>query len=82
VDQRPQHKTTYIEPDRRESGDSLDYIVTEDDFLNRTPVAQALSQRIINGNFMILESSCKSKNCHLDIVAAYRVRKDFYKLHI
>ena len=43
--QRPQHKTRYTEPDRRESR-GLECIGTED-FLNRTQITQVLRSTAI-----------------------------------
>ena len=42
MDEGPHHKTRYTKSHRRESGKVLEHIGTEDNFLNRTPVAQAL----------------------------------------
>jgi hypothetical protein len=41
MDQEPQNKTRYTEPDRREIGGSLELIGTGDSILNR-PLAQAV----------------------------------------
>ena len=46
VDQRPQYKSSYTEPDRRESGKNLENIGTEDHFLNLTLGAQTLRSTI------------------------------------
>lgn len=45
VEQRTQNKTRYIESDKKESGNSLGYINT-DNFLNRTLILTALRQAI------------------------------------
>ena len=43
MDQGPQHKTRYTEPDRRESEEQhFEFISIEKGFLSRTPLAQAL----------------------------------------
>ena len=46
MDQRPQHKHRYIKHNKRVNGDSLEYVVTGDDFLNRTLIEQALIKRL------------------------------------
>ena len=38
MSQRPQHKTGYTDPDRKEVRNSLESTVTGEKFLNRTPV--------------------------------------------
>ena len=46
MDQRPQHKTRYAEPDRREMGNSLEHICTGEDFWNRTSLTQILRSTV------------------------------------
>jgi hypothetical protein len=43
-------------------GKSLEFIGTGRNFLNRTPMAQALRSRIDKWDFMKLESFCKAKD--------------------
>jgi len=45
VDQRPQHKTRYTYSNRRESGKEPELIGIVGNFLNRTPMVQALRSR-------------------------------------
>jgi hypothetical protein len=44
-------------------GSSLECTGTGDNFLNRTPTAQALRSTINTWNLMKLESFCKAKHC-------------------
>ena len=69
MDQRPQHKTKYIEPDRRESGDSLELDDTGEDILNRTPLAQSIRSKINTWDFMKLRSFCMAKDTVLQTIA-------------
>jgi hypothetical protein len=62
IDQGLQHKTRYTKPDRRESGKSLECTGAGDNFLNRTPVTQALRSTIDKWNRMKLEMFCKAKD--------------------
>ena len=41
MDQKLQHTTRHTEPDKDEVGNSLEHIETEDNFLYRTPIAEA-----------------------------------------
>jgi hypothetical protein len=43
-------------------GQSLELIGTGGNFLNRTPMAQALRSRIVKWDLMKLESFCKGKD--------------------
>jgi hypothetical protein len=61
VDQRPQHKTGYTNPDRRDWEKSFEGTSTEN-FLNKTPIAQTLSSTINKWNLGKLKSFCKAKN--------------------
>jgi hypothetical protein len=74
VDQGPQHKTRYTESNRRECGKSLELIGTGGNFLNRTPMAQALRLRIDKWDLMKLESFCKAK----DKPATYRMGDNIF----
>ena len=47
---------------KRESGNSLEHIGTGDNFLNRTPMAQALRSTIDKCDFLKLKSFCKAKD--------------------
>ena len=60
-DQKLQHKAKYPDLDRRESRKLL---VTEKDFFNRTPVAQALRVTINNVDHLKLKHFCDA-NDHL-----------------
>jgi hypothetical protein len=62
VDQGPQHKTRYTKLNKRESGKSLDFLVTGGNFLNRTLMAQALRSTIDKWDLMKLKSFCKAKD--------------------
>ena len=56
VDQRPQHKTGYSKTNRRESGDSLECTDTEENFLNRTQMVQALRSTVNKLDLMTLKT--------------------------
>jgi hypothetical protein len=43
-------------------GNSLKHTATEENFLNRTPVAQVLRSTIDKGNLIKLKSICEAKN--------------------
>ena len=43
---RPQHKVSHTEPQRRESGSTLEHTVIRDCFLNITLVAQTLRETV------------------------------------
>jgi hypothetical protein len=62
VDLGPQHKTRYIESNRKGSGKSLKPIGTGGSFLNRTPMVHALRSRIDKWDLMKLERFCKAKD--------------------
>jgi hypothetical protein len=62
VDQGPPHNTRYDESIRRQSGKSLENISTRENFLNRTPMAQALRSTIDKWDLMKLKSLCKLKD--------------------
>jgi hypothetical protein len=60
-------KDLNIKPDilsikEQKVGNSLKLVDTGDNFLNRTPVAQALRSRINEWNLMKMKSFCKSKD--------------------
>jgi hypothetical protein len=56
VDQRPQHKTGYIKSNRREIvGISLECFGTGDNFVTRTPMAQAPRSTINKWHLMKLK---------------------------
>jgi len=59
--QGPPHKTGYTESNRRESGKSLIYIGTRENFLNRTPMVQVLRSKIDKWDLMKLKSFCKAR---------------------
>jgi hypothetical protein len=52
MDRRHLHKTGYTKYYRRESGGYFEHIGTGDNFLNRTPKAQALKPTINKWNLM------------------------------
>ena len=62
MDQEPQHKTRHTKSNRREIGKYLEHIGTRDNFLNRTPMAQALRSTIDKWDLMKLQSFCKAKD--------------------
>ena len=64
MDQGPQHKTRYTESNRRESGKEPQTHWQGDggNFLNRTPMAQALRSRIDKWDLVKLKSFCKAKD--------------------
>jgi hypothetical protein len=63
-------------------GNSLDLIGTGKDFLNRTPLAQALRSTINKWDLMKLRSVCIAEgHYHSDKAAAYRMGKGFHQLH-
>lgn len=70
MDQRPQKKIRYTESDRRGSRDSLERICTRKDFLNRTPLAQALRSAIDKWDLKKLNRFCKAMCSYLDKAAA------------
>jgi hypothetical protein len=60
-------KNLYIQPDtlnltKEKVGNSLECIDKGDNFLNRTPTAQALRATINKCNFRTLKSFCKPKD--------------------
>ena len=60
-------KDLYIKPDtlkliEEKVGKSLEYLGTEENFLNRTPMAYALRSRIDKWYFIKLKSFCKAKD--------------------
>ena len=67
MDQRPQHKTSYVNLKEEKVGNSLECIGTGDNFLNRTPMAQALRSTINNCDIMKLKNFCKAKNTSINI---------------
>ena len=56
MDQRLQYKSSYTEPDRRESGNTIELIGTGNHFLNITPVAQTLKATINKCVFLSLKN--------------------------
>lgn len=62
VDQGPQHKTRYTETCREKVGKSLELIGTGENFLNRTPITQALRSTIDKWDFIKLKSFCNEKD--------------------
>ena len=56
MDQRPQYKTRYTKPDRREGREQREHIGIGDNFLNRTPIIQALRLTINKWDLMELKS--------------------------
>jgi hypothetical protein len=59
---------------------TLEHIDTGDNFLNRTPMAQALRSTIDKWDLMKPKSFCKAKDTALSIgMAAYRLGKDLHK---
>jgi hypothetical protein len=55
---------------------SLKVIGTEDNFLNRTPIAQALRSTIDKWDLMKLQTFCKAKDTNK---ATYRLGKDLHQ---
>jgi hypothetical protein len=61
MDERPQHKMRYTKSVEQKVGSNLELIGIRDNFLNRTPVAQALRSTTDKWELMKLKSFCKSK---------------------
>jgi hypothetical protein len=59
MDQRPQHKTRYTEPDRKEVGNTFEYIGIGNYFLIKTPIAQVLRSTISKWDLMKLKGSVR-----------------------
>ena len=60
-------KDLYIKPDtlkliEKKAGKRLKHMGTEENFLNRTPMAYALRSRIVKWDLIILQSFCKAKD--------------------
>ena len=53
-----QHENKYTEPDRKKVGYNLEFSVTGDNFLNRTPILQALRSTINKWDLMKLNTLC------------------------
>ena len=51
------------------------HIGTGDNFMNRTPRAQALKSTISRGDVMKLKNLCKAKISSINKMAAYRMKK-------
>lgn len=81
MDLRPQNKTRYPAPRRKKRGNNHGVTGTGNDFMNRMPLAQALRSTInqTHESEMLPHSN---GHHHPDKVAAYRIRKDIYQLHI
>jgi hypothetical protein len=62
VDQEPPHKTTYTASNRKESGEEPEHVGTQENFLNRTPMAYVKKSTIDKCNLIKLQSFCKPKN--------------------
>ena len=62
VDQRPQSKATYTKSNRTQSGNSLKVLGIGDNFLKRTPMAQALRSTTDKWNLIKLQRFCKAKD--------------------
>ena len=62
LDQRPQHISRYTKYPRREIRKQVQHIGTGNNFLNRTPMPQALRPRIDKWDVMKLESFFKVKD--------------------
>ena len=62
VDHRLQHKIRYTESKRRESGKEPQTHWNRENFLNRSPMAQALRSGIDKQDLMKLESFYKAKD--------------------
>ena len=63
MDQGPPHQTRYTETNRRESGEEPRiYGHQEKKFLNRTPMAYALTSIIDKQNIIKLQSFCKAQD--------------------
>jgi hypothetical protein len=62
VDQRPGQKNRYNNLIVKKLGNSIEHISTEDNFLARTPMAQALRSTIDKWDLMKQKNSWKAKN--------------------
>jgi hypothetical protein len=62
VDQEPTHKTRYTECNKREYRKEPQIHLHRGNFLNRTPMAQALRSTIDNWYLIKLKSICKAKD--------------------
>jgi hypothetical protein len=78
VDQRAQHKPYTLNLIEKKVGNILECIGTGDNFLNRTPMAQALRSTIGKWDLVILQSFCKAKSKS----AAYRLEKGLHQPYI
>ena len=78
MDQRPQHKAT-MNLIEEKVGSTLECIGTGDHFLNITPVAQILREKINKWDLLILKSFCKAKDMIKTKTTAYRMGKDLHQ---
>ena len=53
-----------IKSNRKESGNSLEHIATEDNFLNRIPIMQSLRSKINKSDLMKLKKLLEGKGHH------------------
>ena len=83
VDQGPQYKTGYTKSHKEKVGNIIECISTEDNFLNRQPVVQALKLTIDKWGLMKLQSFCKAKDSvNRTNWQPYRLGKDLCQLYI
>ena len=64
VDQRPQHKSRYMNQIDEKVRNNFEHIGTGDNFLIRVPIAQALRLTINKWDFRKLKHFCKTKGHH------------------
>ena len=62
ADERPQYKSIYTEPGRRENEDSLECIGTGDRFLNSSLIVLTLRSAFNKRDLMKLKNFCKANN--------------------
>ena len=62
MDPGHQHKTRYTECNRSKVGKALERIGTAQNFLNRTPVTQALRSTVDKGDLLKMKSFSKVKD--------------------
>jgi hypothetical protein len=60
VDQRPPHKSRYIETNIKKVGNNLEHMGTGENFLIRTPIACALRSTIDKLGLLKLPRFCKA----------------------
>lgn len=81
MDQRRQHKTSYLESDRKEVRSSLELMGAGKTFLNRAPIGQVLRSPIDNWDLVKLRHFCTAQRQDTVIgqsSSLFIIGKDFY----